>query len=40
MMDIKENLLLWSTGSGVANIDIKKNIQLAKQLHKPIISNF
>ena len=29
-----------STGSGVANNDIKQNIQLAKELHKPIIRNF
>ena len=28
-----------STGSGVANDDIKQNIQLAKELHKAIIEN-
>ena len=29
-----------STGSGVANDEIKQNLQLAKELHKPIIRNF
>ena len=29
-----------STGSGVANNDIKQNIKLDKELHKPIIRNF
>ena len=29
-----------SKGSGVANNEIKQNLQLAKQLHKPIIRNF
>ena len=29
-----------STGSGVANNDIKQNLQLAKELHKPIIRKF
>ena len=28
-----------STGSGIANDEIK-NLQLAKELHKPIIRNF
>ena len=43
-MDIKEVLFLWliifnkkSTGSGIANNDIKQNLHLAKELHKPII---
>ena len=27
------------TGSGVANNEIKQNLQLAKELHKPIIRN-
>ena len=27
-------------GSGVANIKIKQNLQLAKELHKPIIRKF
>ena len=48
MMDIKEVLLLWltnflikkSAGSGVANNEIKQNLQLAEELHKPIIRNF
>ena len=48
MTDIKEDLLLWFTnffnkktkGSGVANNRIKQNLQLAKELHKPIIRNF
>ena len=26
-----------STGGGIANNDIKQNLQLAKELHKPII---
>ena len=29
-----------STGSGVANNEIKQNLQLAQELHKPIIRNF
>ena len=29
-----------STGSGIANNNIKQNIQLAKELRKPIIRNF
>ena len=29
-----------SSGSGVANNKIKQNLQLAKELHKPIIRNF
>ena len=29
-----------STGSGIANNEIKQNLQLAKELHKPIIRNF
>ena len=29
-----------STGSGIANNDIKQNLQLAKELHKPIIRKF
>ena len=29
-----------SKGSGVVNNDIKQNLQLAKELHKPIIRNF
>ena len=29
-----------STGSGVANNDIKQNLQLAKEIHKPIIRKF
>ena len=29
-----------STGSGVANDKIKQNLQLTKELHKPIIRNF
>ena len=48
MMGIKEILLLWFThffdkkskGSGVANNRIKQNLQLAKELHKPIIRYF
>ena len=28
------------SGSGVANNEIKQNLQLAKELHKPIIRNF
>ena len=47
MMGIKEDLLLWftsffnkkSTGSGYNN-GIKQNLQLAKELHKPIIRKF
>ena len=27
-------------GSGVANNEIKQNLQLAKELHKPIIKKF
>ena len=29
-----------SKGSGAANNEIKKNLQLAEELHKPIIRNF
>ena len=29
-----------SKGSGVANNQIKQKLQLAKELHKPIIRNF
>ena len=29
-----------STGSGVANNEIKQNLQLAQESHKPIIRNF
>ena len=29
-----------STGSGIANNEIKQNLQLAEELHKPIIKNF
>ena len=29
-----------STGSGVANNEIKQNLQLAEELHKPIIRKF
>ena len=29
-----------SAGSGIANNDIKQNLQLAKELHKPIIRKF
>ena len=29
-----------SSGSGVANNEIKQNLQLAEELHKPIIRNF
>ena len=29
-----------STGSGVANNEIKQNLQLAEELHKPVIRNF
>ena len=47
-MGIKECLLLWliyffdekSTGSGIANNEINQNLQLAKELHKPIIRKF
>ena len=50
-MDIKEGWLLWFTkstsladksaaGSGAANNEIKQNLQLAEELHKPIIRNF
>ena len=28
------------SGSGIANNEIKQNLQLAKELHKPIIRNF
>ena len=47
MTDIKEGWLLWfknylikSSGSGVANNEIKQNLQLAEESHKPIIRNF
>ena len=50
-MGIKEDWLLWSInffdkklkGSGIANNNNnnnKQNIQLAKELHKPVIRNF
>ena len=29
-----------STGSGIANNEIKQNLQLAEELHRPIIRNF
>ena len=29
-----------TSGSGVTNNEIKKNLQLAEELHKPIIRNF
>ena len=29
-----------SKGSGIANNDIKQNLQLAEELHKPIIKKF
>ena len=29
-----------ASGSGVANNEIKQNLQLAEELHKPIIRNF
>ena len=29
-----------SRGSGITNNDIKQNLQLAKELHKPIIRKF
>ena len=29
-----------AAGSGVANNEIKQNLQLAEELHKPIIRNF
>ena len=29
-----------SVGRGVANNEIKQNLQLAEELHKPIIRNF
>ena len=29
-----------SAGNGVANNEIEQNLQLAKELHKPIIRNF
>ena len=29
-----------SSGSGVANNVIKQNLQLAEELHKPVIRNF
>ena len=29
-----------SKGTGVANNEIKQNLQLAKELHKPIIRKF
>ena len=28
------------TGSGIANNEIKQNLQLTKELHKPIIRKF
>ena len=48
-MDIKEVLHLWfmsfvikkfASGSGIANNEIKQNLQLGEELHKPIIENF
>ena len=50
-MGIKEDLLLWFSnfliksrkelvkGIGVANNEVKENLQLAKESHKPIIRN-
>ena len=29
-----------SKGSGIASNEIKQNVQLAKELHKPVIRNF
>ena len=29
-----------TSGSGVANNEVKQNLQLAKELHQPIIRNF
>ena len=50
MIGIKEDLLLWfinffdkkspSLPNNGANINLKRNEQLAKELHKPIIKNF
>ena len=49
MTNIREGWLLWFTiffykklasGSGVVNNEIKQNLQLAEELHKPIIRNF
>ena len=49
MADIKERWHIWFTiffdkksasGSGVANNEIKQNLQLAEELHKPFIRNF
>ena len=48
MTDIKEVLLLWfirvfdkkSVLDGFVNNEIKPNLQLAKELHKPIIRKF
>ena len=52
MMDIKEDLLLWfinffdkkSAGIGIVNNnnndDAKQNLELAEELHKPIIKKF
>ena len=48
MTDIQEGWLLWftnffhknSASSGVANNEIKQNLQLAEELHKPVIIKF
>ena len=48
MTDIKEVLLLWfisffdkkSVLDGFVNNEIKPNLQLAKELHKPVIRKF
>ena len=49
MMGIKEDSRLWFINfltkslkvvSGVANNMIKQNLQLVKELHKPIVRNF
>ena len=47
-MDIKEGASMIykflnkksASGSGVANNEIKQNLQLAEELHKPLIRNF
>ena len=30
----------YTSGRGVANNEVKQNLQLAEELHKPIIRNF
>ena len=44
-MDIKEELVYKffdrkSASNGITNNEIKQNLQLAKELHKPIIRKF